>query len=670
MSAFLNLPAGILAATIAVPALLLLYFLKLKRKEAAVSSTLLWRKAIQDLQVNAPFQKLRKNLLLFLQLLLLLLLCLALARPVARAAAGPGKMSVLLIDHSASMNATDVHGGSRLELAKRRAIQLVSSMPADAQAMVVAFDDSARVIQPFTSDSQALKNAIDSIQPTDRPTRFKTAFELAESQNSHAAKPTGPKPEVWLFSDGRASDRDEASLRSPLHYEKIGTNSADNVGIVAMNARRNYQDPTKVQIFVRLANFGNKPLNPDLELSVAPISSNPKAKLQWQVMRVSSTELLPDSWTPAQREKAEKEQGLKPRDSVEFELQLTSAAALKVQQMRKDALPADDSAQVIVPPPRLLRALLVTDGNYFLETALKSLNLQNPVVTTPLGYAKSWSDPKNNPSTYDLIIFDAFVPKRLPSAGNFIWFAAVPPGLGVAAEKKGTAFVQIPDRRFLDWRTDHPILRNLSLQNVLLQNTLKLSITGNAEVLAQGLRGPLIVLDRENQQTHLIVGFDLWQSDWPEHVSFPIFMRNAVQFMALGSQMNVRQSYTPGDTPRISRQQLAKLGDIKQFTLLGPDGPQTISVPAAGDLALPPLNRVGIYTLTPPVQQLSHLAVNLLDPTESNLTPANLTQTTGQQPITGASDYTRRDLWRWLISFIVLPLLLIEWWVYTRRVHM
>src|SRR5437762_7321851 len=125
---FLNWGAGLLAAAIAVPALLVLYFLKLRRREMPVSSTLLWRRAIQDLQVNAPFQKLRRNLLLLLQLLLLALLCLALSRPVTNYTPGAGKTSVILIDRSASMAAKDSNGRTRLEEAKRRAKDLIASM--------------------------------------------------------------------------------------------------------------------------------------------------------------------------------------------------------------------------------------------------------------------------------------------------------------------------------------------------------------------------------------------------------------------------------------------------------------------------------------------------------------------------------------------------------------
>src|SRR5437868_139786 len=171
-----------IAAAVAVPALLVLYFLKLRRRELDVSSTLLWKKAIQDLQVNAPFQKLRRNLLLILQMALLLALCLALARPVTFFQPGAGKSTVILIDRSASMNATDIDNGktSRLDEAKRRAKDLVGTMDRAAAAMVIAFDDQAETVQSFTTDTAALRRAIDKVQPSDRKSRLKLAYQLAD----------------------------------------------------------------------------------------------------------------------------------------------------------------------------------------------------------------------------------------------------------------------------------------------------------------------------------------------------------------------------------------------------------------------------------------------------------------------------------------------------------
>src|SRR5208282_3040429 len=52
--ALAGVPVGIIA----------LYFLKLKRRPVKVSSTLLWRKSLEDLHVNSLFQRLRRNLLL------------------------------------------------------------------------------------------------------------------------------------------------------------------------------------------------------------------------------------------------------------------------------------------------------------------------------------------------------------------------------------------------------------------------------------------------------------------------------------------------------------------------------------------------------------------------------------------------------------------------------
>src|SRR3954466_11944007 len=137
-----GIPVGIIA----------LYFLKLRRRPLQVPSTLLWRRSLEDLHVNSLFQRLRKNLLLFLQLMAVLLAMLALAGPRVRGTAGQGKRYVLAIDNSASMSATDV-APNRLARAKEEAKKIVSSMEGDDLAMVIAFSDRARIVSNYTGNS-------------------------------------------------------------------------------------------------------------------------------------------------------------------------------------------------------------------------------------------------------------------------------------------------------------------------------------------------------------------------------------------------------------------------------------------------------------------------------------------------------------------------------------
>src|SRR3954453_5068244 len=65
-------------------AIIALYFLKLRRRPVQVPSTLLWRRSLEDLHVNSLFQRLRRNLLLFLQLMAVSLAMLALTGPQIR----------------------------------------------------------------------------------------------------------------------------------------------------------------------------------------------------------------------------------------------------------------------------------------------------------------------------------------------------------------------------------------------------------------------------------------------------------------------------------------------------------------------------------------------------------------------------------------------------------
>jgi Ca-activated chloride channel family protein len=72
---FIN-PWGLISF-ISIPILIVLYILKQQHSEHVVSSTYLWKKTEMFMQASTPWQKLRKNLLFFLQLLMLLFLSLA-----------------------------------------------------------------------------------------------------------------------------------------------------------------------------------------------------------------------------------------------------------------------------------------------------------------------------------------------------------------------------------------------------------------------------------------------------------------------------------------------------------------------------------------------------------------------------------------------------------------
>ncbi len=671
---FLNPLAAAIAAAIAIPALLVLYFLKLRRREMPIPTTLLWKKAIQDLQVNAPFQRLRRNLLLFLQMALLMLLILALARPVTFFTPGAGKNTVIIIDRSASMSATDVNGKTRLDEAKRRAKDLVETLDRGDAAMVIAFDEKAMIVQETTGDTMALKTAIDSITPTDRRSRLKTAYQLADAKLAFIAEQLRPGsgvvlPDVFVYSDGRVLDASELSIKGKLTYEKIGSADAGNIAVVSLSAKRNYERPTEVQIFARLANFGTKVEKADVELSVSPIDPADPAKDDFKVRGLAAVTLPPERWTDKEREAAA-QGGTQVRDSVEFTLDLTTAAVIRVEHKNKtaDALPADDAAFVALPPPRALGVLLVTDGNYYLERAIQSLNLKDPKSMTPGEYEQK------RPGDFDVIIFDRYAPKQSPPSGNFVYFGALPEDLKLKAAKDNGQTVVLTEVGILDWKRDHPLLRHLSLAKLYAAEAIKLDVPLDSDVLIEGMKGPLVVLHREGRGVHLVVAFDLMQSNWPLRISFPIFLHNALQFMALGSDMDVRQSYQPGATPTIPRANLQRAagegGQLQRVRLSGPVRSRDVEVPETGDFALPPLDFVGVYRTDPVIPQYERVVVNLLDPNESNLVPADAPPGNIGEPGQSGSGKSRLELWWWIVACAALPLLMIEWWVYTRRVHL
>ena len=244
-------PAAFAALAVAIP-ILLLYMLRLRRREVLISSTFLWRQVMQDTEANTPWQRLRRNLLLFLQLLILLLLVLALTRPfVTVPTISAGKVA-LLLDASASMTADDVAGETRFEAARQRALQIVNNMNPQDQISIIRVADVAEPLTAYSADKNELRRALADVTVSHGRADWDTALTLAAAGAAGAENFS-----IVMISDGGVGDaaRLPANIPQPI-YVPIGE-SAGNVAITALATRALAGQPP--QLFAQVTNYGDEP---------------------------------------------------------------------------------------------------------------------------------------------------------------------------------------------------------------------------------------------------------------------------------------------------------------------------------------------------------------------------------------------------------------------------
>src|SRR5688500_16961420 len=152
-----------LIGLLSVPIIITFYMLRLRRPERPVSSTYLWQQLVRDVEANAPWQRLRRSLLLLLQLFLAIVFAFLVARPFTEHPAGLARDLVLVIDASASMSSIDEFP-DRLTAAKRVALEQMAQVPSDGRVSVVAAGETARVVANEATDRGRIANAIGSIE--------------------------------------------------------------------------------------------------------------------------------------------------------------------------------------------------------------------------------------------------------------------------------------------------------------------------------------------------------------------------------------------------------------------------------------------------------------------------------------------------------------------------
>ncbi len=654
---------GVAALAATVPPLVLLYFLKLRRREVAVASTLLWRQAVQDLQVNAPFQRLRSNLLLILQLIALALGAMAMMEPMAAWREESDKAVVLLVDQSGSM-ATMEGDRSRLDIAREATGRRIDNLGDSQQAMLIAFGSRARVLVPFTADKARLKRGLTEIRQTDEPGRLAEAMRLAEAHSTPLGEDIGDgialaETEYVLFTDGRLPDSTEVvAKRGPLEVMRVGA-EVDNSGIVALDVRRNYEQPELLSVLARVRNFGTTPVTRDLSLVV-----------DGEIRSVRTIENLAPLAARDQIEGASVG-GISPEGNqvtASFELTVPEAAELELRLSGKDAFAADDRGFAVVTPPRPLRVLLVSAGNRFLRLVLEGMPVSGFDVWSPDEYENKPEDELvlDGRCVYDVVVFDAHSTARVPP-GNYLFFAGIPLNEDV---EMGPA---LRGQVWLDWDETHPVLRHVAIEPVAVFAGHPLTLPPEADTLIEGASGPVLALLRSGRNQYLIMGFSIFDetreylnTNWvlEQGESFVVFMYNALRYLAGSTTEGQHPPVRPGEAFSVA----AKPG-TKEVTVARPDARRDrVPVSTTGLATYGQTDRVGIYRADTGIAGEDARAVSLLDDQESFIAPnKDFRIAAGEMTEAGNIAEANRPLWPYVLGLMGI-ILLVEWFIYNKRV--
>lgn len=361
-------PLGFLAL-LAVPVIVLMYLLKQKYEEKEIPSLYLWKKAFPETKSAQPWQKLRKNLLMLLQIAAAALLAVSLAEPYLM-----GKTQVtdyvLALDCSMSMQAEDV-GKSRFAAAKEAVREIVENAPAGSSFSLVPITEEPYVALSASTDTQTVLRRLDALQPTAGGADWQTAKTLLQTEKNTLGG------EILLFTD------DYGHLDGLSAAESVYNGGGENAALTLLSHRIQEDG---ILALTRVENYGQG----DCERTVTLYADG--AAFDTAAVSLTAGEA---------------------RD-VTFSGIPLGTRTLTARIFPEDALAADDVLYAGVSDSARQKALLVTEQNLFLEKALS--------VQEGIELYKTEPENAENLSGYALYIFDGPLPETLPEQGFLLQF--------------------------------------------------------------------------------------------------------------------------------------------------------------------------------------------------------------------------------------------------------
>ena len=621
-----------LIGLVSLPIIVAFYMLRLRRRDYPVGSTFLWQQLIRDVEANAPWQRLRFSWLLLVQLLIAAIVVLAAARPFTAAESDLAANVVLIVDTSASM-ATRTDDEDRIELARARARDVVERLPHDGRITVVAAADSATVMVSETDDADAALEAISRIGPTQVEGDLTDAFALASALAARDSDST-----IVVVTDAAADVLPETGVGAPVLVERVGATDA-NQAISALSALRR-AGGAQLDLFVAVTN-----------------PSEADATRRLEIYADGALVDARDLDIPA-GQRSEALIGSVP----------AAASTIEARLAGTDALAADDRAFAVVPAEQTTRALLVGDGNAYLENALALLPRLELYAVGDDGYADALDEAETAGTPYGLVVFDEIVPDDAPSVPALY---LDPPSDGAFGTVGGRAESPIIDRG----DPDDPLLRFVDLSTVHLGRARVIDLADGVRPVVASTRGTPLVAVGERDGTRLgVIGFDLGESDLPLQVAFPLLTSNLVDFL-----LPAAEGVLPSSMPLGASLAVSVDPAIERVTLTTTSGDDTTSADlpvVGGRVTLPGADAVGLRELRvagdggdAPGTVLGATAINLFSSDESDVAPGDPERLVEMGRVSangdGPEQPTRAEWW-WPLGLVGLVLLAVEWMLFHR----
>jgi len=587
-----------------------------KRQEHVVGSTLLWKQALQDIQASRPWQRLRITPLLLLQLLAAIVIVLILARPAIFTSSPISGNTIIILQASASMQATDV-APTRFESAKNTIADLIDTMGPSDHLSLITMARTPQVLIAQSQDKGQLFAALQRARVTNQDADLQQTVSLATSLAAGESN-----VHILVIGDGHVMNSDQAIVTPfPMRYIPIGTD-ASNIALITL-ASRNING--QITAFAEIANLSHQQRSIPVELyaddnlvsvQTITLSAGASGSLEWSSLK-------------------------------------TDTRVLHAHLISQDPMTADHEAWAIVGGSIHAQILLVTKGNTFLETALSLQPNITLFETTPDKYSSTIGN-------YDLTVFDGMTPLH-PPAGNIL-FVNPPEGsytFGTSGKQTGISHISIGTDPF-------NLLTNVDLSNIhVIQTTHQLQPALWAQTLIAATETPLLIAGENNNRRIAALGFDLHASDLPLQPAFPILMHNLTNWF-LPPPVPENVQLVPGVPLTVQvwpgADHVTITGPDKQVTTVGPPFPVTPYTKT---------DTIGLYHVTQTVHGRTldgTFAINLFDAGQSRLAPAHSLPVVHSTNITsGGSAVPRqlREIWPWIAAFLLL-VLCVEWWLFSR----